>query len=69
MAKIKIDKEKCKACGLCIMYCPRKLVEVSDKINKRGVKPARFKKNAEKECAGCAFCAIVCPDNAIEVHK
>lgn len=51
------------------MYCPRKLIEVSDKINKRGIKPAQFKKGKEAECIGCAFCAIVCPDNAIELYK
>ena len=67
MAKIKIDKEKCKGCGLCIIYCPRNLIVAAKKINNRGVKPAQFKK--EKACIGCAFCAIICPDNAIEVYK
>ena len=67
MAKIKIDRERCKACGLCIMYCPKKLIAVSKNINKRGVRPAEFKKSPE--CLGCMFCAIMCPDNAIEVYK
>ena len=67
MAKIKIDKEKCKGCGLCVIYCPRNLIVTAKEINKRGVKPAQFKKTAD--CSGCTFCAIICPDNAIEVYK
>jgi 2-oxoglutarate ferredoxin oxidoreductase subunit delta len=67
MATIKIDIQRCKGCGLCIMYCPHKSIVFSEEINKRGVKPVRFKDNAK--CAGCAFCALVCPDCAIEVYR
>jgi len=67
MAKIKIDREKCKACGLCILYCPQGSIIMDSKINKRGVKPAKFKKNSK--CTGCTFCALICPDAAIEVYK
>ena len=67
MAKITIDQERCKACGLCIIYCPHNLIVAAEKINMRGVKPAQLKKGAK--CAGCMLCAIICPDNAIEVYK
>jgi 2-oxoglutarate ferredoxin oxidoreductase subunit delta len=65
MAHIRIDREKCKACGLCIIYCPQQSIVFSKTINKRGMKPAEFRKNAK--CTGCTFCALVCPDCAIEV--
>ena len=67
MGKIKIDTEKCKGCGLCILYCPKGCIDIADKLNKHGVKPARFKKNSG--CTGCTFCALICPDCAIEVYK
>jgi len=67
MAKITIDQERCKACGLCIIYCPRNLIAAAETINKKGVKPPQFKKG--HECVGCTLCAIICPDNAIEVYK
>ncbi|MFH1867839.1 MAG: ferredoxin family protein [Candidatus Omnitrophota bacterium] len=67
MPKIKIDREKCKSCGLCIIYCPKDCIAISDKINKRGVKPVEPKKDAK--CTGCMSCAIMCPDCAIEVYK
>jgi len=67
MAKIKIDTERCKGCGLCILYCPKGCIAMSRKLNKRGVKPVKFK--AGSGCTGCTFCALICPDCAIEVYK
>jgi 2-oxoglutarate ferredoxin oxidoreductase subunit delta len=67
MGKIEIDVKKCKGCGLCIFYCPNKSIILSDKINKIGVKPVAFKKDAK--CNACTFCALICPDCAIEVYK
>lgn len=66
MAKIIINKEKCKGCFLCVSVCPKKLIRASEKLNKKGIKPAVF---IEGECLGCKFCAIVCPDSCIEVYK
>jgi 2-oxoglutarate ferredoxin oxidoreductase subunit delta len=67
MAKIKIKKEKCKACLLCIAVCPKGLIEIDNSLNKHGVRPVKHKKGLE--CIGCALCAIVCPDACIEVWK
>ncbi|MFC1807494.1 4Fe-4S binding protein [Candidatus Omnitrophota bacterium] len=67
MAKIKIDKEKCKGCKLCILYCPNSSLVFANKLNKRGVEPADFKKGAK--CDGCTLCALICPDCAIEIEK
>ena len=67
MAKIVIDTEKCKGCTLCIRACPKKLIIMSDKFNKKGAHPAEF--SGEKDCSGCGFCFMVCPDVVIEVWK
>ena len=68
MAKIKINVERCKGCELCIIYCPKNLIDVSRHLNIRGVHPAVFKKQAQSKCVGCAFCAQVCPEVCIEVY-
>lgn len=68
MAKITIDKDKCKGCLLCIGACPKKLIQASEDLNQRGVKPAQFR-DSSSECLGCMFCAIICPDCCIEVYK
>jgi len=67
MSKIKINKDKCKACKLCIEYCPMKEITISKNLNKNGVCFAVFKDQGK--CTGCCICARVCPDAAIEVYK
>ena len=73
MAKgfIKIDRDRCKGCHLCIDVCPRKVIEVSNELNKTGYAPAQFIENPEdgKGCTACTMCAVVCPDLAIEVYR
>ncbi|NQU95658.1 MAG: 4Fe-4S binding protein [Candidatus Omnitrophica bacterium] len=68
MAKIKIDKEKCKGCMLCLSVCSNGLIVRSKKLNKRGIHCVEFKEK-NKKCTGCAMCAIICPDVCIEVWR
>ena len=69
MSYIKIDKDKCKSCYLCIDVCPKKVIKKSNIIGKTGEPIVEFKETTEK-CIGCAQCAIVCPDIAImEVYR
>ena len=65
--KIKINKNKCKGCEYCIIYCPKKCIELSHAINVRGVRYAVFVDPIE--CTGCGICARVCPDVCIEVTQ
>ncbi|MBN1899006.1 MAG: ferredoxin family protein [Spirochaetes bacterium] len=67
VAEIKIDIQRCKGCELCIGICPKKVIKLSDKFNKKGLHYVR-PENMEN-CTGCALCAIVCPDVAITVKK
>ncbi len=69
MSYITIDRNKCKACYLCISECPKKLISISEKANALGAKVAEFN-DLNNECLGCAMCAMRCPDLAItEVFK
>ena len=67
MAYITINPEGCKACLLCIDFCPRGCIAVSEQRNSRGFHPATFV-NAEG-CTGCRMCATMCPDVCIEVFR
>lgn len=67
MAKITINKERCKGCLLCVAFCPKGLIKKSSRFNKRGLNFVEFKDSGE--CLGCLRCAIICPDCCIEVYK
>lgn len=66
-AEIHIIKNRCKGCGFCIHFCPKKVLGESDEINARGVHPPRIVN--EKDCIICNFCMAVCPDFAIFVKR
>ena len=68
MFTVKINRERCKSCGLCIEYCPRDLLELDNNLNARGVKPAVFRAGSNG-CIGCTNCALMCPDAAIEIEE
>jgi len=54
-----IDKEWCKGCGICIHFCPKKVLT----LNTRGKAEAvRIEK-----CIACKLCEFRCPDLAIQV--
>ena len=68
MAKITIQYDVCKGCGLCVSACPKQLLVLAkDKINAKGHSPAEM--TDESKCIGCAFCATMCPDCVITVEK
>lgn len=67
MAEVKIISERCKSCGYCIKFCPKKVLEIGTKVNSKGyefVVPV-----SQKACIGCCICARICPDGAIEIYK
>ena len=67
MANIKIKKERCKGCCLCVAECPRGIIRMSDEPNEMGnFYPVIDDTN---ECIGCALCCQMCPDMAIEITE
>ena len=68
MAKIIVDKERCKGCSLCIPVCPREILAISDTvINEKGYHPMEC--TDMDACIGCANCARMCPDVCITVER
>ena len=62
---VKIDREKCKGCMLCVRFCPFRVLEAAQEVNKRGTKYA-VAAHPDK-CTGCGVCYIMCPDCAVEI--
>ena len=51
----------CKSCGLCVAFCPQKVIG----RDKTGA-PVIEKPDA---CIGCRFCELRCPDFAITIKE
>ena len=68
MSRITIDEDRCKGCALCTLACPFELVQISERFNSKGYRPAALV-DPEERCIGCANCAMMCPDAAIVVYR
>ncbi|MEK7849405.1 MAG: 4Fe-4S dicluster domain-containing protein [Candidatus Omnitrophota bacterium] len=65
MAKIKINRKRCKGCQYCIIFCPKKNITLDKTLNESGVSPAVI--ITEDNCTGCGICYLMCPDCCIEI--
>jgi len=69
-AIIKIDETLCKGtegCKLCISFCPRDVLGVSETLTAKAVHPAVIIN--EEDCIVCRLCMLYCPDLAIVVKE
>jgi 2-oxoglutarate ferredoxin oxidoreductase subunit delta len=67
MARVEIDRDRCKGCGLCTISCPKELLHIGEEMNQYGYFCARW--DNDGECTGCAICGEICPDVAIRVWR
>ncbi|MCX7704831.1 MAG: 4Fe-4S binding protein [bacterium] len=63
---IKIAKNRCKGCGLCVEVCTQNTLKMSTLFNKIGYHFVEASTNSD--CRGCKKCTIICPDAAIEIY-
>lgn len=63
----RIDKERCKGCGLCIAHCPKKILAKTEDVNTQGAYYAVC--IDESQCIACGACVLMCPDVAIEIFQ
>ena len=54
-----VNEEWCKDCGICVAFCPKKVLE-SDGNSVKAVRP--------EDCIACRLCEMRCPDLAIEIE-
>jgi len=46
-----------------VEYCPKKVLELSEKYNAKGYHPPKIKD--PDQCVDCGFCRMICPEFAI----
>jgi 2-oxoglutarate ferredoxin oxidoreductase subunit delta len=65
---IRVDREVCKGCSLCVAACPFEIIALDrENHNRMGYHPALL--IDEERCTGCTLCALVCPDVCIKVFR
>jgi len=63
LASIVIDRRLCKGCGICIEFCPKKVLVMGDEMDERGIRIPHARR--EQDCSFCGLCELYCPDFAI----
>jgi len=61
--QVTVIKERCKGCKLCVEYCPRNVLRMSQTFNLKGYYFPEV--GGEEKCVNCHFCEVLCPDFAI----
>lgn len=59
LEELKINRDWCKGCGICVSFCPKKVLELDSREKAVVVRP--------EDCICCQLCELRCPDLAIEV--
>ncbi len=59
LKELVINRDWCKGCGICVSFCPKKVLELDSKDKAIVVRP--------EDCISCKLCELRCPDLAIEV--
>ena len=61
--KVHIDTRVCKGCGLCVHFCPRGVLKLSDERNQKGYTIAKVVDI--EQCTGCKLCIGSCGPSAL----
>ena len=56
-----VFQDWCKACGICIAFCPKTVIGKDDAGAPEFLHP--------EDCIGCRFCELHCPDFAITIAE
>lgn len=62
-----IYEDLCKGCGICVWFCPSKVLSLSEGMNKRGYHFVKL--IDESRCTACKICELVCPDFSIGLSE
>ena len=59
--QVVINEDWCKGCGICVAFCPKKVLLLDDHEKARWAHP--------EKCIGCGLCEMRCPDLAIALEE
>jgi 2-oxoglutarate ferredoxin oxidoreductase subunit delta len=59
LRELRINRDWCKGCGICIAFCPKNVLELDSEDKAVAVR--------SEDCICCGLCELRCPDLVIEV--
>jgi len=63
--EIRIRKERCKGCGICVAVCKTAVLEFTEELNSAGHQLPGIA--SPEKCVNCGLCEMLCPDFAIRI--
>lgn len=67
MDPVRIQRDICKGCGLCVEFCPQHALKLADGLNAIGYHPVELVH--PEACNSCTICAMMCPDHGLSVYR
>lgn len=61
-ATVVLDTRWCKACGICIEFCPQHVLAAEPRT---GI----VRLEHPEACTGCRLCELLCPDYVVTVEE
>jgi len=66
---LKLIRERCIGCDVCVVACPQKAVSLLPPVIKDGRLTKRKTADFDRQkCTFCGACVVLCPTNAIEIE-
>lgn len=66
---VHVLEERCKECEFCIAFCPRDVLRMSERFNRKGYRLPEVVPGMEDECVACHHCEDVCPEFSIYIEE
>lgn len=60
MNQVKVRKDECKGCGVCVAVCPRECLVMDSRLNAMGYEYVEFING--NQCTACGLCFLSCPE-------
>ena len=67
--RVHILVERCKECSFCIEFCPRDVLRLSDRYNRKGYRIPEVVPGKEDDCVACMHCEDICPEFSIFIEE